>query len=160
VLTADTAPFPPDEHFTLVPDEKLLFHFSALTFNAHAIHLDPLYARAREGHRGIVVHGPLSLTLMLTLLRARLERDSVGDTPWRLRSLDYRNVAPLYVDEKVKVCLRKSSQKTKSTRKEEEENDVTRWDVWVEGPDGGLAVKGTATAVRSRVNAALLTSKI
>jgi hydroxyacyl-ACP dehydratase HTD2-like protein with hotdog domain len=42
-----------------------LFRYSALTFNGHAIHLDPEWCREREGHASTVVHGPLNLTLLL-----------------------------------------------------------------------------------------------
>lgn len=50
---------------TITPDEALLFRFSALTFNTHRIHYDAPYAVAVEGYRGIVVHGPLTATLLL-----------------------------------------------------------------------------------------------
>ncbi len=51
-----------------------------------------------------------------------------------VKSLNYRNVAPLYAGEQMKVCLRR----TKA------EGDELGWDVWIEGPEGGLAVKGRA----------------
>ena len=50
---------------TLVPTEPLLLRFSALTFNAHRIHYDLPYARDEEGYPGLVVHGPLTATLLL-----------------------------------------------------------------------------------------------
>jgi 3-methylfumaryl-CoA hydratase len=53
----------------LVPDEVLLFRFSALTFNAHRIHYDRPYATAVEGYPGLVVHGPLIAMLLMDLLR-------------------------------------------------------------------------------------------
>ncbi|KAK3953662.1 hypothetical protein QBC32DRAFT_387235 [Pseudoneurospora amorphoporcata] len=58
-------PHTPDFSFTMTPDATLLFQFSALTFNAHAIHLDPLYAREVEGYKERLVHGPLTLVVML-----------------------------------------------------------------------------------------------
>jgi len=58
---------------TIIPDAKLLFRFSALTFNAHAIHLDPEYCRNVEGHRNLLFHGPLSYTFLVTLLRRKIE---------------------------------------------------------------------------------------
>jgi hydroxyacyl-ACP dehydratase HTD2-like protein with hotdog domain len=42
-----------------------LFRYSALTFNAHAIHLSSTWAQEMEGHPDIVVHGPLNLSLLL-----------------------------------------------------------------------------------------------
>ncbi len=50
---------------TLTPNEALLFRFSALTFNSHRIHYDAPYAREVEGYPGLVVHGPLTATLLL-----------------------------------------------------------------------------------------------
>ena len=48
----------------LQPDTRLLFRFSALTFNAHRIHYDRAYASEVEGYPGLVVHGPLTAVLL------------------------------------------------------------------------------------------------
>lgn len=129
----------------------MLFHFSALTYNAHPIHFNPDYAREKEGYKGMLVHGPLSLVLMLSALQAclmRLEaeggrkrpkksKDPVPEHPEEppyIESLNYRNLAPLYVDEEMKVCLRRTRVNGHNIA----------WDVWVEGPEGGLAVKAQA----------------
>jgi 3-methylfumaryl-CoA hydratase len=53
------APAPGALRRTMSPDTRLLFRFSALTFNAHRIHYDREYARIEEGYPGLVVHGPL-----------------------------------------------------------------------------------------------------
>ncbi len=53
----------------VVPDDVLLFRYSALTFNGHRIHYDRRYATEVEGYPGLVVHGPLLATLLLDLLR-------------------------------------------------------------------------------------------
>jgi 3-methylfumaryl-CoA hydratase len=52
-----------------VPDDVLLFRYSALTFNGHRIHYDRRYVTEIEGYPGLVVHGPLIATLLLDLLR-------------------------------------------------------------------------------------------
>lgn len=49
---------------TFVADSTLLFRYSALTFNGHRIHYDCSYAREIEGYAGLVVHGPLTATLL------------------------------------------------------------------------------------------------
>jgi len=49
----------------LVPTEPLLLRYSALTFNAHRIHYDLPYARDVEQYPGLVVHGPLTASLLL-----------------------------------------------------------------------------------------------
>lgn len=53
----------------LVPDDVLLFRYSALTFNGHRIHYDRKYVTEVEGYPGLVVHGPLIATLLMDLLR-------------------------------------------------------------------------------------------
>ncbi|KAL9116364.1 MAG: hypothetical protein Q9187_007111 [Circinaria calcarea] len=115
---------------TLVPSAALLFRFSALTFNAHRIHLDRQYCLESEGHRNLLVHGPLSLLLMLDVLRHYIYLRF----PWKfVMEIEYRNLAPLYADEAMRVCVR--------------QNGKDRWDVWIEGRDGGYAVKGLARTV-------------
>ncbi|NMG28948.1 FAS1-like dehydratase domain-containing protein [Aromatoleum evansii] len=52
-----------------VPDDVLLFRYSALTFNGHRIHYDRKYVTEVEGYPGLIVHGPMIATLLLDLLR-------------------------------------------------------------------------------------------
>ncbi|KAI5863093.1 HotDog domain-containing protein [Durotheca rogersii] len=134
------APNPPDFSVTLTPTPTLLFHYSALTFNAHAIHLDPEYCRTVEGRRGLLVHGPLSLTLSLAVLGSRL---APGE---RVRAIEYRNLAPLYVGEPLRVCVRLVGDGNDGDGGDG--GRPRRWEVWVEDEDGGLSVRGTATSLR------------
>jgi 3-methylfumaryl-CoA hydratase len=55
-----------------VPDDVLLFRYSALTFNGHRIHYDRRYVTEVEGYPGLIVHGPMIATLLLDLLRHQL----------------------------------------------------------------------------------------
>ncbi|KAM0744493.1 hypothetical protein ACQRIT_000982 [Beauveria bassiana] len=116
----------------ILPSPRHLFHFSALTFNAHAIHLDPEYARSVDGHRAPLVHGPLTLALMLRVL--------TGFSGQLVSRFVYRNHAPLYVNEPLTVKVRPVLSRT-----DPPSDGQVKWDAWVEGPDGGLAAKGTAT---------------
>ncbi|OGL20368.1 MAG: hypothetical protein A3F92_00185 [Candidatus Rokubacteria bacterium RIFCSPLOWO2_12_FULL_71_22] len=50
-------------------DPILLFRFSALSFNSHRIHYDRPWAMEREGYPGLVVHGPLTTTLLVDFAR-------------------------------------------------------------------------------------------
>lgn len=87
----DGAPPATQRRQTVGVDPVFLFRFSALTYNAHRIHYDRDYARDVEGHRGLVVHGPLQALLMAELAAALADpaaQDAI--------SLDYRLVAPLY----------------------------------------------------------------
>ena len=48
-----------------------------------------------------------------------------------IASIDYRNLAPLYCSEPVKLCARESGE--------------DRFEVWAETPEGGVAVRGSAS---------------
>ena len=58
----------------ITPDPRLLFRFSALTFNAHRIHYDRSYANGVEGYPGLVVHGPLLAVMLMELVRLNANR--------------------------------------------------------------------------------------
>lgn len=73
---------------TVAPDSRLLFRFSALTFNAHRIHYDRAYATGEEGYPGLVVHGPLTAVLLLQLVRRMAAQPVVG--------FSFRGQAPLF----------------------------------------------------------------
>jgi len=53
----------------VTPDPVVLFRFSALTFNSHRIHYDRAWAMEVEGYPGLVVHGPLTTTLLIDFAR-------------------------------------------------------------------------------------------
>ena len=102
-------PTDPEYSHSLTPTPALLFRYSALTFNAHAIHLDPEYTRNVYGLPNLVVHGPLCLTLMLDYMRRVLlaipER-RYGYVPV-ITEINYRNLAPLFVSEEMTLCLKR-----------------------------------------------------
>lgn len=83
---------------SFMPTQHLLFRFSALTFNAHKIHFDPLFTQHKEKYPGLLCHGPMSLVLLLELLRVNV-LDTGKDRTWRVRQFDYRCLAPMYVDQ-------------------------------------------------------------
>jgi hydroxyacyl-ACP dehydratase HTD2-like protein with hotdog domain len=66
--------------------------------------------------------------LLLTALGHYLHRKSPA-----IRDIEYKNLAPVYVEEELTICGKPKSAKENSG-----------WDVWIEGKDGGLAVRGTA----------------
>ena len=67
------------------------------------------------------------------MLQARI-RETRGERA-RITTFHYRNVAPLYVSEPMKLCGRESSSK---------ENEV---ELWVENAQGVQAVRGTAELI-------------
>lgn len=88
---------------TLRPDPRLLFRYSALTFNTHRIHYDAPYASAVERYRGLVVHGPLTASLLLQLAAQELGEN-------RLRQLEFRGVSPAIADEPLHLVMRKAEE--------------------------------------------------
>lgn len=103
-----------------------LFRFSALTFNAHRIHYDVPWARNVEGHRGIVVHGPLNLISILDFWRD--VRGNGGSTSSLIvpESIAYRATSPLYADEEYRIVL---------------EEDGNNGKVQIYAPSGAVAMK-------------------
>jgi 3-methylfumaryl-CoA hydratase len=80
----------------LVPNDVLLFRYSALTFNSHRIHYDRRYCLEVEGYPGLVVHGPLMATVMATLAWMQAGRG----TP---RAYSFRALAPVFDAETITV---------------------------------------------------------
>lgn len=75
---------------SLTPSQSLLFRFSALTFNTHRIHYDAPYAQDVEGYPALVVHGPLTATLLLDLAARNLGTN-------QLTTFEFRGMAPAFV---------------------------------------------------------------
>jgi 3-methylfumaryl-CoA hydratase len=105
------------------PDTTLLFRFSALTFNGHRIHYDQSYARNEEGYPDLVVHGPLTATL---LQQFALEHGAGRP----LARFDFRGASPLFVGRAFQLEGRQV------------EDGVL--ELWARGPDGELAMSATA----------------
>ena len=119
-----------DFSHTLVSNPKLLFRYSALTYNTRAIHLDPEFCKKSEGLKGLVFHGPLTLTLLATLLKNHLIQDSSTSGYTAIKSMKYRNTSPLFDGEPVKLSGRQTGDNT--------------WSLWAETPEGNLAAVGEA----------------
>ena len=110
---------------TIEPDEVLLFRYSALTFNGHRIHYDRRYATEVEGYPGLVVHGPLTATLLLELLRRNMPEAQVSH-------FNFRAVKPTFDVVPFQVCGRR-------------ESDGKTVRLWAQHSDGALAMDATAT---------------
>lgn len=109
---------------TLVQTPVSLFRFSALTFNPHKIHYSLPWARDVEGHKDIVVHGPLNLICILDLWRDTRQNvtDSTLVVPERI---SYRATSPLYAGDEYRIVL--------------EDGEGT--EVQIIGPGGVVAMK-------------------
>jgi 3-methylfumaryl-CoA hydratase len=83
----------------VVPDDTLLFRYSALTFNGHRIHYDRRYVTQVEGYPGLVVHGPL----MATLLAGAATRQFPGRVP---AAFSFRAMKPVFDLHPFEACGR------------------------------------------------------
>jgi 3-methylfumaryl-CoA hydratase len=110
-----------------IPDDVLLFRYSALTFNGHRIHYDRKYVTEVEGYPGLIVHGPLIATLLLDLLRTE-RADAV------VRRYEFRAVRPLFDINAFDVCG-EPSEDGKSVR------------LWAKDHEGWLAMDATAQII-------------
>jgi 3-methylfumaryl-CoA hydratase len=99
-------------------DSRLLFRYSALTFNSHRIHYDQAYATDVEGYPALVVHGPLQATLLVNHIARTLGHS-------RLK-LSYRGVAPLFVGQRAHMCV----------------TDGMNGEAWVERGGGDVTMRG------------------
>lgn len=153
---------------TMMPTPAMLFRFSALTFNSHAIHLDREYTKSVYGMPDLVVHGPLTSVLMLEMLRtvfAELGHDNKAD--YFIKHFEYRNHKPLWVNEEIKIgCKRVMADTgplalryrlTDAERRKEFQREM--WQVWISkgtAENETLAVQGTAAvSVASHENSPL-----
>ncbi|GAB4228770.1 MAG: MaoC family dehydratase N-terminal domain-containing protein [Kiloniellaceae bacterium] len=106
----------------VVPSPVLLFRYSALTFNGHRIHYDQPYTTQEEGYPGLIVHGPLLATMMIGQLRRHLPEAHATRFAFRAKR-------PIFDVRPFTVC----GAPDESSR---------RADLWVEDPDGFLAMQG------------------
>jgi 3-methylfumaryl-CoA hydratase len=72
----------------VIPDETLLFQYSALGFNSHKIHLDKNYAMNVEGFPDLVVNGGLATLLLTEFLRTELKTVA--------KDIKVKHIAPLF----------------------------------------------------------------
>ena len=127
-----TPPSNPDYSHSLTPTPALLFRFSALTYNSHAIHIDPEYTRNVYGFPNLLVHGPLSVALMLEYVRQILFQISGQHHHGPIvTEINYRNLAPLFANEEMTICIKKkqslgSAQTSSSTPSAKETSEEAR----------------------------------
>ena len=115
------APPTPDAQRTLVPDETMLFRYSAITDNPHRIHFDQPYATGVEGYPALVVNGSLPAMFLLDMFRTAAGREAL--------SFNARNVAPLFCGRPLRLCLLKVDH---------------GWRLWAEDDQGRSAFEAQA----------------
>lgn len=107
-----------------VPDDVLLFRYSALTFNGHRIHYDRKYVTEVEGYPGLIVHGPMIATLLLDLLRHQMPDAEVV-------RYEFRAVRPVFDINHFFVCG-------------EPQADGKTIRLWAKDHEGWLTMEATA----------------
>ena len=108
------APRPaPEASLTIVPDERLLFRYSAITDNPHRIHFDAPYATGAEAYPALVVNGSIPAMFLLEMFRS-----AAGREPALLAS---RNLAPMYCGRCLHLHLRQQG---------------ADWQLWAEDDTG------------------------
>lgn len=117
-----------NNHDTVIPTNISLFQYSALTHNSHRIHYDYKYAKEKEGFRDLLVHGPLTSTLMLEYARLKLW----DQKSHFLLSWDYRALSPLYVNEPIILSGKRMS------------HDAQKYRLTAQNKQGRVCMQGTA----------------
>jgi 3-methylfumaryl-CoA hydratase len=106
-----------------LPDDVMLFRYSALTFNGHRIHYDRRYVTEVEGYPGLIVHGPLIATLLMDLLRREAPDAEVA-------SFHFKAVRPTFDGRPMRVNGRR---------------DGATVALWAEDHEGWLTMDAVAT---------------
>lgn len=106
----------PDATRVLLPDEQLLFRYSAITDNPHRIHYDQPYAIGVEGYPALVINGSIPGMFLLELFRATVGREPVA--------VASRNLAPMFCGVPLQLNLRQ---------------DGTAWRLWAQDPKGNTS---------------------
>lgn len=115
------SPIPPaDIVRTFVPDETILFRYSAITDNPHRIHYDLAYARS-EGYPALVVNGTVPTMFLLEMFRAHVGGEPTG---WRSR-----NLAPILCGAPLTLTLA---------------HEAESWTMRAHGPAGDVALEAKA----------------
>lgn len=103
----------------------MLFKYSAITLNGHRIHYDYPYAVEEEGYPDLVVHGPLTATILMDLCtREKPEK--------KLKSFCFRAIAPIFCNELFAV------------KAEPRNLDCSEWDMWAENTNGHICMTAQA----------------
>lgn len=111
---------------TVTRDQVQLFRMSALTFNAHRIHYDLPWATHVEGHRNVVVHGPLNQISVLDLWRDEMvAHGKPDDGPVYPKELFYRATSPVYAGEAYRILMPADAPRMPATDIQVVSNDGT-----------------------------------
>ena len=128
INTGDTLPV-----FARTVDPVQMFLFSAATHNSHRIHYDRGWAVEVEGHRDIVVQGPLQTALMAQALT-----DWAGPQG-RLVHIAMQNRAAAYPGEELRFVG------TVVAKRQEEGQALVEIDIREEKAAGEVVMPGSAT---------------
>jgi citrate lyase beta subunit/hydroxyacyl-ACP dehydratase HTD2-like protein with hotdog domain len=106
------------------PAPTLLFRYFAVTSNAHRIHYDRDYCKNTEGYPGLVVHGPLTASLLIDFY----QHNNPGK---HVRKFAFKGLEPLY--DMAAFYLMGNTTKEGAN-------------LWAVGPDGSTSMQMNLTA--------------
>eukprot|EP00808_Paulinella_micropora_P007022 g23258.t1 len=148
-------PAPPqqaDFSWTVKPTPVMLFRYSTATFNAHLIHYNLPYCTQHEGYSDLLVHGPLTHTLLLEALQRFLDARGCDQSRCAVAAFSYRALAPLYVSDTITIRgqFKNSTQRRgqASAASSSGTGSLKQYDsvlLWAEDQRGSMAMRGTAT---------------
>ncbi|KAF8583654.1 hypothetical protein K439DRAFT_1286205, partial [Ramaria rubella] len=122
----------PDFSFTYTPTDTTLFRFSALTFNAHRIHLDKEYSQNVERLPERLVHGPMTALMLMEAVEHNRPPNL------RIATFEYRATNQLFVNRPITVNGTKLKEKNEDEGKDE---NVMKLRVWAQS-DGVVGMVG------------------
>ena len=120
--TSSVAQHTPIALRTIVPDERLLFRYSAITDNPHRIHYDQPYAVAQEGYPALVVNGSIPTMFLLEMFRAAAGREPAA--------LSSRNLAAMFCGQPLHLGVSR---------------DDAGWHLWAHDDQGQTTFDARAT---------------
>lgn len=113
------------------PDEIDLFMFSAASWLIHRVHYDEPFTTGHDGHRGLLVHGPLQGSWMMHAVASWLGHRA------RPRSITYRHSAPALAGDSIECGG--------SVTAVDAEAGTFEAQLWVRKSDGTLTTSGIGT---------------
>lgn len=129
----------PDHFIFVTPSLITNFRMSALTFNSHLLHYDLHYCNSIEGYPKVVVEAPLLLELALQFWL------NLTNSQISLRKIKYKISRPFFTNEKLKICISKSSK--------------TQTNIWLQNLTGQCGFVATLTVSPSEFKEQLLSHK-
>ena len=121
---------------TVYPDAKGLFQYSALTYNSHLIHYNETYTKQVEGYPDLLVHGPLTSTLLMSHFLRSKKKQHPHHTRIQPLKFTYRAHHPLFNNQPILLSAEDAKNRISL------EAGMSACRVWASNPQGVVAMSG------------------